>query len=307
MNKIGIIGLGEHSAQHIQKIQGIHDFELVGVYDHNPKIAHKEAQNFGLKAFANPLELIEQAEIIDFVMPLPMDFEHICLAIKNSRHIFFQNQFLQDIQMAKKLIPLAEEARIKVQVSRSDRFNPAVVEARKYVNQPSYIETRRAITYSPSATSSNSRVMNLLLEDIDLILSFVESGVHRIQTRTNNPFSDQVDLINVRIEFDNGCAANINISSLSSIEYTKAAFYQENAVININLLDRKLEVLSSTSHPDKNLAANFSGNQMQFDGLHAEFQSFNNCIAKNTNPLVGLNEVSQALEILEIVKSQIAY
>lgn len=304
MKRIGIIGLGQNATDHIKKIQSIDEFDLVGLYDHNPSISNNAAKAYGLKSFSHPIELIEQSEIIDFVSPHPMDCEHINLAIKSARHLFLENHFLQNTKQAQRLINLVEEAQVKVQISSSDRFNPAVQKAKQYIENPSFIETRRAIAYS-YAKDNNISVMDLLLQDVDLVLNFVESGVRRIQTRTNNPFGDNVELINVRIEFDNACVANLNISSLSPTSYSKAAFYQQNAVINIDLLEQNLEVLSSASKKQQNKSLLIDSKSQNFDSLRAELQSFHNCIEQNTNPIVGLNEASYVLEIMEEIRLQI--
>lgn len=304
MKRIGIIGLDENIAAHIEKIQSINGFDLVGLYDHNSTAARETAQKYDLLSFSHPFELIEQTDILDFATPHPMDTEHAYMAIRSARHLFLESRFLQDAQQAQRLMNLADEARVKVQVSSCDRFNPVVQKAKEYIQQPSIIETRRAITHQQSRKMLNP-VLDLLFDDIDLITHFMDSGVRKIQTRTNNPFSSQVDLINVRIEFDNACVANLNVSSLSNVSYAKAAFYQENAVIHLDLLESKLEVLSSSSGKNTSKALSFDSNSSGATSLVSELQSFNHCIEKNTHPVVGLNEAAQSLEILDEIKSQL--
>ncbi len=304
MKRIGIIGLNEQAIHHIERIKQINDFNLVGLYDHNTVLAKKIANKYGLKSFHCPIDIIEQVEILDFVSPHPMDFEHASMAIKSARHIFFEDNFLQDMEKAQKLIDLSEEAQVKIQVSSSDRFNPAVIQARKHIQNPSFIETRRALAYSNKSDGINP-IMELLTKDVDLILSFVDSGVKKIQTRTNNPFSDNVELINVRIEFDNSCVANINISSLSSSSYSKAAFYQNTGVIHINLLDNKLEILSGNNDQDNKVLESYKNEDSKFDSLTSELESFSFCIDDNSNPIVSLRDLADVLEIMNEIKNQV--
>jgi len=136
MKRIGIIGLNNQAIHHIEKIKEINDFNLVGVYDHNAVLAKEIANKYGLKSFHCPIDIIEQVEVVDFVAPHPMDFEHASMAIKSARHLFFEDYFMQDMQKAMKLMDLADEAQVKVQISRCDRFNPAVKKARKYIQNP---------------------------------------------------------------------------------------------------------------------------------------------------------------------------
>jgi predicted dehydrogenase len=305
MKRIGIIGLNNKAIHHIERIKSINDFELVGLYDHNAVLAKKIAQKYGIQYFHHPIDLIEQSELVDFVAPHPMDFEHASMAIKSARHLFFEDSFLQDIEKTTKLMNLVDEAQVKVQISRYDRFNPAVVKARNYITNPSFIEIRRAVAYSEQSEGIDP-IMEMLFREVDLILSFIDSGVRKIQTRTNNPFSSKVELINVRIEFDNSCVVNLNLSSLSSISYNKAAFYQDTGVIHINLQDYQLEILGSAKENKENKVVSFDEKTSEIDTLSSELKSFYTCIDENSNPLVGLRDVAGVLEIMDEIKAQIS-
>lgn len=305
MKRIGIIGLNNKAIHHIERIKEMDDFKLIGLYDHNAVLAKNVAKKHGLQSFHHPIDIIEQSEIIDFVAPHTMDYEHASMAIKSARHLFFEDYFLQDINKTTKLLNLVDEAQVKVQISRSDRFNPAVQKARKYIKNPSFIETRRAITLLNHSNNSDP-IMELLIKDVDLILSFIDSGIKRIQTRTNNPYSSKVELINVRIEFDNSCVANINLSSLSSISYNKAALYQNTGVIHIDLQECELEILSSEEE-QSNKIVSLDSDVSKVNILGSELQSFYNCIDDNTIPIVSLRDVANVLEIVDEIKRQISF
>jgi predicted dehydrogenase len=303
--QIGIIGLDSNVAQNIEKIRSVSEFELIGLYDHNATLALKTAKQFSINYFNNPADLIAQSSIIDFSAPHPMDIHHAGMAIRSARHLFLENNFLQNSTQAHKLMSLAEEAKVKVQVSRSDRFNIVVTKARPYINQPGFIEIRRTLSINRSRNDFEI-IMQLLLQDIDLILSFVNSEVKRIQTRTNYVFSNKAELINTRIEFDNGCVASFNINSLSNINTRKIAFYQENSVINIDLIEQKLEVLSSEHEANQSISKSFVHDNISVNPTKSEMESFSRCILQNTSPVVGLCDASQSLLILEEIREQIS-
>lgn len=304
MKRIGIIGLGDNVIKHIEQIKQIHGFDLVGLYDHNPKKAHELSKKFGLNTFSHPLDLIEQSEIVDFIAPHPMDIEYINMAIKSARHLFIENRFLKDKIQIKNLIELADEANIKVQIAREDRFNPAVIKAREYVQQANFIETRSGIA-NVSSEGKFAAAMDILTEDLDLVLSFANAGIRKIQTRTNNPFGGDIELLNVRLEFDNACVANINISSLSPYSYSKMAIYQRDAVVHIDLGNCTLEILKANSDNQEKLSFNLHNEAVKVNPLYSEFISFHNSINTNSSPIIGLNEASIVMEIIEEIKSQL--
>lgn len=306
MKRIGIIGIGNNIIRHIEQIQQVQDFDLVGLYDHNPKKAHELSQKFGVNAFSHPLDLIEQSEIVDFITPHPMDIEHINMAIRSARHLFIENRFLKDKKQIQNLIDLADEANVKVQIAREDRFNPAVVKAREFVQQANFIETRRGIA-NISPAEKISTAMDLLTEDLDLILSFANGGIRKIQARTNNPYGGDIELLNVRIEFDNACVANINISSLTPKSYSKMAIYQQDAVVHIDLGNSTLEILQANSNNQEKLSFNLHNEAIRVNPLYSEFISFQNSINTNSSPIIGLNEASMVMEIIEEIKSQLVY
>ncbi len=304
MKRIGIIGLGDNVIKHIEQIQQIQDFDLVGVYDHNPIKSHHLADMFGVNSFSHPLDLIEQSEVVDFVSPHTMDIEHINFAIKSARHLFIENSFLYNKKQIQQLIELAEEANVKVQIAREDRFNPAVIKAREYVQQANFIETRRAIT-NVSPDEKLKTALNFLSEDLDLVLSFANAGIRKIQVRTNNPYGSNIELLNVRLEFDNACVANVNISSLSPYSYNKMAIYQQDAVVHIDIANSTLEILKANQSNKDKLSFNLHNEAVIVDPLYSEFQSFHDSISNNSNPVIGLNDVNIVMEIIDEIKSQL--
>jgi predicted dehydrogenase len=305
MKRIGIIGLGNTVINHIEQIKQIQEFDLVGIYDHNPIKAKEVSKKFGINTFSHPIDLIEQSEIVDFISPQPVDIEYIYMAIKSARHLFIENRFIKDKKQIKSIIDLADEANVKVQIAREDRYNPAILKARDYVQQANFIETRRGIA-NVYPDKKISTALDILTEDLDLVMSFANAEIRKIQTRTNNPYGGDIELLNVRLEFDNACVANINISSLSPNSYSKMAIYQQDAVVNIDLENSTLEILKAKSNNKDKISFNLQNEAINISPLYSEFISFNNSISTNTSPVIGLNEASAVLEVIEEIKSQLS-
>ncbi len=304
MKRIGIIGIGNTVINHIEQIKQINEFDLVGIYDHNPKKADELSKKFGIHTFSHPIDLIEQSEVVDFISPQPMDLEYIFMAIKSARHLFIENKFLKNKEQIQNIIDLADEANVKVQIARHDRYNPAVIKAREFVQHANFIETRRGIA-DISPKDKISTALDLLIEDLDLVLSFANAGIRKIQARTNNPYGNDIELLNVRLEFDNACVANINISSLSPNSYSKMAIYQQDAVVHINLGNNTLEILKANTKSQDILSFDFKNEAIKIKALYSELISFHNSIKTNISPIISLDEDNTILEIIEEIKSQL--
>lgn len=304
MKRVGIIGIDKNANDYIARIQNSDDFELIGLYDHNAVEAAKFAKQFGVNSFTHPMELIENVEIINFGCSHQMDNECVVMAIKKAKHIFFEADFLKSANNAIKYMDLAEEAAVKIQVSRSDRFNPMVEKARQFIGEPKFIETKRMLNLNESKQSIDD-LCDLLLKDLDLVTSFVNSEVRKIQTQTNNPMSSEIELLNVRIEFDNSCVANFNICSLSAENSYNITFYQENTIVDIDFMEKKLKVVKSNYDGSQKDVFTFDQKVDKSKIFDIEFKSFKKCIEDNSSPEVSLNEAANIIQIIDEIKFQI--
>ena len=242
MVRIGVLGAGHLGKIHIKLIKEIEEFELVGFYDPDFEKAESARKEFGVEPFLSIDELIENVDAVDVVTPTLSHFECAEKAIKNSKHVFIEKPVTNTREEAKTLINLSHEANVKVQVGHVERFNPAYVAAAPFVSQPMFIETHRLAQFNPRGTDV-SVVLDLMIHDIDIILSVVKSNIKKVSASGVAVISDTPDITNARIEFDNGCVANLTASRISLKNMRKSRFFQKDAYISMDFLDKKVEVV----------------------------------------------------------------
>jgi predicted dehydrogenase len=242
MLKVGVIGAGHLGKIHIRLLKEIESVQLVGIYDHNPDHALSVSKEFGVKSFDSAEELIDAVDALDIVTPTLSHFEYAVMACRRSKHLFIEKPVTQTVDEGKKLVSLAREAGIKVQVGHVERFNPSFLAAKKFLQQPMFIETHRLAEFNPRGTDV-SVIHDLMIHDIDIVLSVVRSPVKRISASGVAVVSDSPDIANARIEFDNGCVANLTASRISLKNMRKSRFFQRDAYISVDFLNKKTEVV----------------------------------------------------------------
>ncbi|MBK7852023.1 MAG: Gfo/Idh/MocA family oxidoreductase [Bacteroidetes bacterium] len=242
MLKIGVIGAGHLGKIHLRLLKEIQSVELIGFYDHSPEHSQAVSSELGIRAFSSAEELIDQADAIDIVTPTLAHFEYAVKALRKSKHIFIEKPVTHTVNEGKKLVALVHEAGVKAQVGHVERFNPAFLTARQYLHQPMFIETHRLAEFNPRGTDV-SVVHDLMIHDIDIVLSVVRSPVKKISASGVAVVSDTPDIANARIEFDNGCVANLTASRISLKSMRKSRFFQRDAYISVDFLKKKTEVV----------------------------------------------------------------
>jgi predicted dehydrogenase len=233
MIKIGVLGAGHLGKIHIKLLKEIPEFDLIGFYDPDSGKAAKIAEEFGIKQFDSIDALIENSEAVDIVTPTLSHFDCAQKALRQCKHIFVEKPLVNSVDEGKKLLKLVEEANVKAQVGHVERFNPAFLEASKYGLKPIFIEAHRLSQFNPRGTDV-SVVMDLMIHDIDIILSMVKSEVKHLHASGVAIISDRPDIVNARIEFNNGTVANLTASRIS----------QKNKYITIDFADKKVDVFS---------------------------------------------------------------
>jgi predicted dehydrogenase len=242
MLRIGVLGAGHLGKIHIRLLKEIPSVQLVGFYDHNGDAADAVAKEFGVRRFYSYPELMEACDVIDIVVPTVAHYECAVKAIKKSKHIFVEKPLTNTVAEGKKLVALVHEADIKAQVGHVERFNPAFLAAKEYFNQPMFIETHRLAEFNPRGTDV-SVIHDLMIHDIDIVLSVVKSSVKKISASGVAVVSDTPDIANARIEFDNGCVANLTSSRISMKNMRKSRFFQRDAYISVDFLKKKTEIV----------------------------------------------------------------
>lgn len=243
MLKIGVLGAGHLGKIHLKLLKELPQYELVGFYDPDDHNAAKAVQEFGVARFNDAETLIEACEVIDVVTPTVEHYDSAAKALKRSRHVFIEKPIATTLDEARSLMNLATEANVKGMVGHVERFNPAFLALNDRVLSPMFIEVHRLAQFNPRGTDV-SVVLDLMIHDIDILLSLVKSNVKRVSASGVAVISKEPDIANARIEFDNGCVANVTASRISMKQMRKIRLFQQDAYISIDLLKKKTEVFS---------------------------------------------------------------
>ena len=312
MLKIGVIGAGHLGKIHIRLLKEINLFELIGFFDVDEENRKKVEQEYQVKGFADMDELISVVDVVDIVTPTLAHFDCASRALKLSKHVFIEKPITNTVEEAKQLIYLSEEANVKVQVGHVERFNPAFTAALPYINNPMFIETHRLAQFNPRGTDVPV-VLDLMIHDIDIVLSVVKSNIKKINASGVAVVSDTPDIANARIEFDNGCVANLTASRISLKNMRKTRMFQKDAYISVDFLEKQAEIVklkSVVGEPDPLSVTLDLGNgkgkkQIYFDkpqvnevnAIKEELTQFALAITNNTTPLVNINDGYNALDV----------
>jgi predicted dehydrogenase len=242
MLKIGVAGAGHLGKVHIKILKELSAlYNLVGFYDSDPNSAKEVELTFGIPAFESVESLIEQVDCLAVVTSTLSHFEVAKCAIQARKHVFIEKPLTETIEEAKKLQRLVQEADIIAQVGHVERFNPGFIAAQKYLDRPMFIETHRLAQFNPRGTDVPV-VLDLMIHDLDIILSIVKSNVKKVSASGVAVISDSHDIANARVEFDNGCVANITASRISLKNMRKTRFFQRDAYISVDFLNKEAEV-----------------------------------------------------------------
>ena len=242
MLKIGLLGVGHLGLIHLKCIKNIPEYELVGFYDPDENRAKKVALEHDVRRYDSITELIGDSDVVDIVTPTVSHFDLAKEALKKAKHLFIEKPIAANVQEGEELLKLAEEANVMVQVGHVERFNPAFKEALPVINKPMFIEAHRLGEYNPRGTDVPV-VLDLMIHDIDIVLSVIKANVRRIFASGVPVISDTPDIANARLEFDNGAVANLTASRISLKNMRKMRFFQPNAYITVDFLDKKTEIV----------------------------------------------------------------
>ncbi|HEV7330984.1 MAG TPA: Gfo/Idh/MocA family oxidoreductase [Flavisolibacter sp.] len=254
MLKIGVFGTGHLGKFHLNNWKELPDVELVGFYDPDDAIAKEVEEKYSLRRFTSEEELIDACDAIDVVTPTQYHFALCEKAIKKGKHVFVEKPMANTIEEAKELVKLVQESKIKFQVGHVERFNPAFLAAQTLKLSPMFIEVHRLAQFNPRGTEV-SVILDLMIHDIDAILSLVKSDVKSISASGVAVLTDMPDIANVRIEFNNGCVANLTSSRISIKKMRKMRLFQKDAYISIDFLEKKTEVIKLKGEEDQNVFA----------------------------------------------------
>jgi predicted dehydrogenase len=302
MLKVGVLGAGHLGKIHLRLLQQSDKYELVGFYDEHQENGAKIAAEFGYKQFDTIAKLIHAVDVIDIVTPTLSHYKCAKVAIKSGKHVFIEKPISTTVAEAEEIIAL-------------ERFNPAFTAVKDMIDQPMFIETHRLAEFNPRGTDVPV-VLDLMIHDIDAILSVVKSKVKAVHASGVAVLSQSPDISNARIEFENGCVANITSSRISMKNMRKSRFFQKDAYISVDYLDKTCEVVKMKEAPEvpgdfDMILQNAEGERKQIyfanpevsanNAILDELETFADAITNNTTPIVTLEDGTEALRVAYMI------
>lgn len=318
MLKVGVLGAGHLGKIHLRLLNESKKYSLVGFYDPDVINGKKVEAEFGYTYYDNINKLMDAVDVLDIVTPTLSHFECAKKAIEKGKHIFIEKPITNTLAEAEELIELKNKYNVKGQVGHVERFNPAFSSVKDSIVNPMFIETHRLAEFNPRGTDVPV-VLDLMIHDIDAILSVVNSKVKNINASGVSVISKSPDIANARIEFENGCVANLTASRISLKNMRKSRFFQQDAYISVDFLEKKVEVVKMKDAPEQAgdfdmILQNAEGEKKQIyfenpevEGNNAildELETFADAINNNTTPIVTLEQGTNALRVaLQIIES----
>lgn len=311
MLKIGVLGAGHLGKIHLRLANQSEKYKLVGFYDPFEENANKVATEFGYKKFDTIEELIQAVDVVDIVTPTLSHFDCAKKAIEAGKHVFLEKPITTTVEEAETLIALAKKHNVYGQVGHVERFNPAFVAISSKIENPMFIETHRLAEFNPRGTDVPV-VLDLMIHDLDAILSVVNSPVKHVSASGVSVLSESPDIANARIEFENGCVANVTASRISMKNMRKSRFFQRDAYISVDYLEKTCEVVKMKDAPEipgdfDLILQNAEGlkKQIYYDNPEVlpnnaildELESFHDAIMNRTTPIVTLEDGTKALRL----------
>jgi len=319
MLKVGVFGVGHLGKFHLNNWKEMKDIEVVGFYDPNDTAAQEVSDKYQLPRFLDPERLMDTVDMVDIVAPTTFHFELCKLAIRKGRHVFVEKPLANTMEEARELVKLVRESNIKLQVGHVERFNPAYLGVQHLELNPMFIEVHRLAQFNPRGTEV-SVILDLMIHDIDIILSLVKSEVKMISASGVAVMTDTPDIANVRIEFNNGCVANLTSSRISMKKMRKMRVFQKDAYIGIDFLNKKSEIIKLKSPQDvdafsfdldtqygKKTIAVVNPQVPEVNAIKRELEAFRDAILNNTPTAVsevdGYRAMDVAHQILQKIKN----
>ena len=318
MLKAGVLGAGHLGKIHLKLLNQSEKYELIGFYDADANAAQLIVEEFGYKAFPSMDALIAACDVVDVVTPTIHHFNCAEKVVTAGKHLFIEKPITQTVEEAEKLLALAAAHNVKGQVGHVERFNPAFMAVRDKIENPMFIEAHRLAEFNPRGTDVPV-VLDLMIHDIDAILSVVNSEVKKVNASGVSVISETPDIANARIEFENGCVANLTASRISMKKMRKARFFQRDAYISVDFLEKQCEVVKMKDAPETPddfamILTNAEGikKQIYFDNpeidnnnaILDELETFADAVNNGSTPIVSLQQGTNALKVaMQIIEN----
>jgi predicted dehydrogenase len=241
MLRIGVLGAGHLGKIHLTVLKNIARFEITGFYDPDPEKSEAIEKDLNIKSFPDMDSLMNAVDAVDIVTPTLSHYDCAIKGIEKGKHLFIEKPLTKTLEEAEFLLEKAKGTGLKIQVGHVERFNPAFLAVSQYELNPLFIEGHRLAEFKPRGTDV-SVVLDLMIHDIDIILSIVKSEVINVQASGVAVVSDNIDIANARIEFENGTVANLTASRMSLKTERKLRIFQRNAYITLDFFKKEANI-----------------------------------------------------------------
>jgi len=302
--KIAVIGVGKLGQHHVRILSKIKDVDLIAVVDILPDRAKKIASLYCTSLYTDYQKIFGLVDAVTIATPTPTHYQISKDFISQSVHCLIEKPITNNLDNAEEILNLAKEKNVILQVGHIERFNPAVIAARKYISEPKYIESRRLGPYDPRV-SHIGVVLDLMIHDLDIVLSLVNSKIKDLDALGTSVFSKNEDIANVRIKFSNGCVADLSASRISLTTFRKIRIFQLDSYISLDYQERKIKIYRK-KYPIVNSSKDIEIIQPKlekYEPLEKELSHFIECVKEGKKPLVTGEHGRDALELgLEILK-----
>ncbi len=307
--RVGVVGVGYLGKFHAEKYSLMDGVDLVGVADVNLGRAEEVAKKLNTTAYPNHKDLFGKAEAVSIVVPTTAHFSIAKDFLKNNIDVLIEKPMTETTEEADELIRFSESKGLIIQVGHLERFNPAVIALQDIVKKPMFIESHRLSIYNDRSTDV-SVVLDLMIHDIDIILNFVRSEIDSIRAAGIPVISKHVDIANARLEFKNGCVANVTASRISTKNERKIRLFQKNGYVSVDFANKGITVIQQDGDVEGGLIPGMDIKQFCFlkgDALEAELKSFVRAVVKREAPEVtgqmGRDALKIALSIMEQIRA----
>lgn len=318
--KVGVIGTGHLGKLHVKMFKGIPNCEFIGVFDSNLLHSQSAAKEHGVKYFETEEALLNLVDAVSIAVTTSAHYEVASRCIEKGIHIFIEKPITATINEAEKIVKFAEEKNLNLQVGHIERFNPALISLEKYISNPVFIETDRLAQFNPRGTDV-AVVLDLMIHDIDVILSFIKSDIKRIDANGVAVVSDNFDIANARIQFENGAVANVTASRISQKKMRKMRIFQKDTYIALDFITGVSEIYHLIP-ADESVSSGISFGEIgvgdrkkrliyeqpqvrEINALQYELQLFVNSVLQKTKPVVSGEDGLRALKVAEEIIKKI--
>ncbi|HTY01025.1 MAG TPA: Gfo/Idh/MocA family oxidoreductase [Bacteroidota bacterium] len=321
MTAIGVIGVGHLGSLHAKMLAAIPDVTFGGVTDADASKAAALAAELKTQVFPTMDALLDRVEAVTVAAPTSAHHAIALHALKRGKHVFVEKPITETVAQAEELCSAAAAGKLVLQVGHVERFNPAILALESYRLAPMFVESHRLAQFNPRGTDV-AVVLDLMIHDIDLILSFVQSPVKQVDASGIAVVSDSVDIANARLQFDNGCVANVTASRISQKKMRKMRLFQQNGYISIDFSQGIAEVFRLVESEDEHIEGTLMLGELgsgkhrrkivyeqpevkEVNALRYELESFARCIARGERPIVSGDDGRRALEVANLILRKI--